>query len=133
MSGRFVEDMSLRRLQEMSWRFVEDMSLRRLEDIMEQTKYLLGISVSKKYFTNLYLTILRLPRCLEDVLKISCNASWIRLQDAFKTSWKTKNFYTGDVVKTSLRHVFKTSWRCLEDMSWRHYGDKKTLTGDICM
>ena len=41
-------------------------------------------------------TILRLPRRLEDVLKMSC-------KDVLKTFWKTKNCYAED--------VFKTSWR----------------------
>ena len=63
-------------------------------------------------------TILRLPRRLEDVLK---------------TSWKTKNCYAEDVLKMSWRHVLKTSWRHVLKMSWRHvlktswrhYGDKQ--------
>ena len=55
------------------------------------------------------LTILRLPRRLEDIL-----------QDALKTSWKTKNCYAEDVLKTSWRHVLKTSWRHVLKMSWRH-------------
>ena len=35
--------------------------------------------------------------------------------DVFKTSWKTKNCYAEDVLKTPARHVFKTSSRRLED------------------
>ena len=56
------------------------------------------------------ITILRLPRRLEDVLKTSC-----------KTSWKTKNCYVEDVLKTCLEDVLKT-WLedflkvCLEDV-----------------
>ena len=42
----------------------------------------------------------RLPRCLQEV---------------FKLSWKKKNFCAEDVLKTSLRHVLKTSSRRLED------------------
>ena len=64
-------------------------------------------------------TILRLPKRLEDV-------SQIRLEDVLKTSWKTKNCYAEDVLKT-----------CLEDMSWRRLEDimekSKILTGDICI
>ena len=70
----------------------------------------------------LSVTILRLPRRLEDVLK---------------ESWKTKNCYVEDVSKTSWRHfsktywrhVLKTSWKHVLKMysrlktSWRHYGD----------
>ena len=47
-------------------------------------------------------TILHLPRRLEDVLK---------------PSWKTKNCYAEDVLKISWRHTLKASWR--------HYGDKQ--------
>ena len=36
------------------------------------------------------------------------------LQDVFKTSWKTKNCYAEGVLKTSSRHVLKTSSRRLE-------------------
>ena len=54
---------------------------------------------SQKIFVGLEgvfsVTILRLPRRLEDIL-----------QDVLKTSWKTKNCYAEDVLKT-----------CLEDMS----------------
>ena len=49
-----------------------------------------------------------LKRCLQDVFKIP-------LQDVLKTSWKTKNCYPKDVLKTLWRHVFKTSSRRLED------------------
>ena len=45
-------------------------------------------------------------RRLQDVFKIS-------LQDVFKTSWKTKSFYTEDVIKKAsskrLEDVIKTS------------------------
>ena len=66
---------------------------------------------------------------------------WRRVEDVFKTSWKTKTFYAEDVLKTSWRHVLKTfwrhvfkkSWRYTLKMSWRHvfktfwrqYGDKQ--------
>ena len=46
-----------------------------------------------------------LARCLQDVFAR-------RLQDVFKTSWKTKNCYAEDVLKTSSRHVLKTN-KCL--------------------
>ena len=42
------------------------------------------------------------------VLKTSCKY-------VLKTSWKTKNCYAEDVLKTS--------WRRLEDMPWRRLGD----------
>ena len=55
-------------------------------------------------------TILRLPRRLEDIL-----------QDVLKTSWKTKNCYAEDVLKTCLEDVLKTLLEdflkaCLEDV-----------------
>ena len=45
-----------------------------------------------------------LVRCLQDVLR-----------DVLKTSWKTKNCYAEEVLKTSSRHVLKTSPRRLEN------------------
>ena len=49
----------------------------------------------------------RFARCLQDV--------FASVQDVLETSWKTKNCYTEDVLKTSSRHVFKASSRRLED------------------
>ena len=54
-------------------------------------------------------TIICLPRHIQDVLKTSCKyvlkKSWRRLDDilqnVLKTSWKTKNCYSEDVLKTS--------------------------------
>ena len=74
---------------------LQDMSWRRLQHVFS-------------------VTVLRLPRRLEDVLKKSC-----------KTSWKTKNCYAEDVLKTSWRHDLKTSWRHILKTSWRHYGEKQ--------
>ena len=66
-------------------------------------------------------------------------------------SWKTKSCYAGDVLKTSWRHVLKTSsrdvwkicwghvfktssrdvlkicWGHVFKTSWRHYGDKQNI------
>ena len=62
-------------------------------------KYTIFKNMSSRRLQNVFsVTIFRLPRRLEDVLK---------------TSWKTKNCYAEDVLKTSWRYVFKTSWRCL--------------------
>ena len=52
--------------------------------------------------------------CLQDVLWDVFKTS-SRLQDAFKTSWKMKNSYAEDVLKTSSKHVLKTFSRRLED------------------
>ena len=64
---------------------------------------------------------------LQDVFKrlqrnnfLSSKTSWKRLEDVLKTPWKTKYFYTEDVLKTCLEDVFKTSWRqakCLLGLS----------------
>ena len=62
-------------------------------------------------------TTLCLPRRLEDVLQ-RCFKDL--LQDISKTSWKTKNCYAEDFLKTSWRHVLKKSWRHVLKMSWRY-------------
>ena len=49
-------------------------------------------------------TILRLPRCLEDVLEDEKLLRWRRLQDVWKTCLE-------DVLKTCLEDVLKTFWR----------------------
>ena len=76
-SSRHLQDMSSRRLQDMSSRHLQDMSSRRLQDVFS-------------------VTIFRLPRRLEDVLKTSCVY-------VIETSWKTKNCYAEDVLKKSWR------------------------------
>ena len=71
-------------------------------------------------------------RHTEDVLKMSwgrleCNfylsskTSWRRLQDIIvrpltNTSWRLFRRYLEDVLKTSWRHLAKTSWRPLRDV-----------------
>ena len=79
-----------------SWRRLQDMSWRGLQNVFS-------------------VTIFRLPRHLENVLKTSwkslAKTSWRLLEDVLKTSWKTKNCYAEDVLKTSSRHVFKTHSR----------------------
>ena len=84
-----------------SWTRLQDMSSRRFQDVFS-------------------VTIFRLPRRLEYVLKTSCKTPWRRLLDVLKTSWKTKNCYAEDVLKTSWRHVFKTSSRHVYKTSSRH-------------
>ena len=63
-------------------------------------------------------TILRLPRRLEDIL-----------QDVLKTSSRR--------LEDALKDVKLLRWRRLEDMSWKHLEDiletNKILTGDICI
>ena len=64
-------------------------------------------------------TILRLPRRLEDILKMP----WRGLEEVLKTSWRRLE----KVLKTSSRHMVKTdilvltktSWRRLQDFFWR--------------
>ena len=72
-----------------SWRRLQDMFLRRLQD-MSSRRFQDVFSVT------IFCLPRRLARCVEDVLK-------------------KKNFNAEDVLKTSLRLVFKTSSRRLED------------------
>ena len=64
-------------------------------------------------------TILRLPRRLEDTLSR-------RLENVLKTSRKTKNCYAEDVFKTCLEDVLRTY---LEDV----FEANKMFTSDICI
>ena len=74
-----------------SWRRLQDMSRRRLQHVFS-------------------LTILRLPRRFEDVLK----TSWRSLA---KTSWRRFQDLSQDFLKTSWRRLEDISWRCLQDVS----------------
>ena len=58
-------------------------------------------------------TILRLPRRLEDVLQR-------RFEDVLKTSCKTSWRRLGRQNIVTLRHVLKTSWRHVLKTFWRH-------------
>ena len=98
---------SSRRLEDMSWRRLEDMSWRRLQHVFS-------------------VTILRLPRRLEDVFKTSRKASWRRLEcmswrrleDAFARRPKdvlkmSSRQYIGleqDVLKTSSSRWMFAGW-----------------------
>ena len=55
------------------------------------------------------------PRRLQDVFSVIIFCLPRRLQDVLKTSWKTKNYYAEDVLKTFARRVLKTSSRLLKD------------------
>ena len=127
------------------------------------SKHLLVLKTSSRRFQDMSwrrlqhvfsVTILRLPRHLEDILQRRLEDI---LQDVFKTSWKMKNCYAADFLKTSWRTSWRRlediSWRCLEDISWRRLEDmcwrclkdmfrrrleditetNKILTGDICI
>ena len=117
-----------------SWRRLQDMSWRRLQHVFS-------------------VTVLRLPRRLQDVLKKSwrrlAKTSWRRLEEVFKTSRKTSSKRLGRRtivrLKTSSRLFEDMLWRRLEDMSWRRLEDiswrrlqdvleaNKIFTGDICI
>ena len=86
-------------------------------------KHLLPVKTSWRRLQHVFsVTVLRLPRRLEDIS-----------QDVLRTSWKTKNCYAEDVLKTSWRHAIKTSsrhvlkmsWRRVLKTSWRYCGDKQ--------
>ena len=79
--------------------------------------------VSSRRFQDAFsVTIFHFPRRLQDVLQDIVNTfsrrlqdvSARRLEDVFKTSWKTKNCYDEDVLKPSSRYVLKTSSRRVE-------------------
>ena len=100
----------------------------------QPSKHLLVFKTSWRRLQHVFsVTILRLPRCLEDVLETSwrrlAKTSWRRLEDILKTScktsWKTKNGYAEDVLKTSWRHILKI---CLEEVLKTYLEDAlKTL------
>ena len=74
---------------------------------------------------------------LENILKISLQEVFIRLEDVFKTSWK----HLEDVLKTFLQDVLKTFWTRLENFlkkpnifvlnkaSWRRLHQDECLVG----
>ena len=72
-------------------------------DLLDQRYTHLDLFVSKTSWR-------RLQRNNFSSSKTSCERSWKRLQDVFKTSWKTKNCYAEDVLKKSSIHV---SNKCL--------------------
>ena len=75
-----------------SWGRLQDMSWRRPQHVFS-------------------VTIFRLPRRLEDIS-----------QDVLKTSWKTKNCYAENVLKTCLEEFLKTSSRRLGDKQNVNWG-----------
>ena len=83
MPSRQLQDMSSRGLQHRSSRRLQGKSLRRPQDISSR----------------------RLQDVLQDVFKRSSRhlfkTSSRRFQQVFKTSWKTKNSYSEDFLKTS--------------------------------
>ena len=74
----------------------------------------------------LSVTILRLPRRIEDVWKTCWRHLARRLEDVLE-----------DQKLLRWRRLEDMSWRCLEDMSWKRLEDimetSKILTGDICI
>ena len=75
--------------------------------------YQASICWSSRHLQHVFsVTILRLPRRLEVVLK---------------TSWKTKNCYAEDVFKTSSRRVLKTSGGHILKTTSRRLGGKQNV------
>ena len=145
-------------VKKISWSFEKNMAFSwnpsqqtfvRLEDVLKMhSKHVLmtsSTSLQRNNFTSSKTSWRHLAKM-----------SWGRLEDFLKASWKTKNCYAEDVLKTSWRHALKTSWRHALKTSWRHvlkmswryvlkrswrhilktcwihYGDKQN-TGDICI
>ena len=108
-----------------------------LEDVLKTS----WRHVLKTSSTRFSVTILGLPRSLEDVLqrlledvlKTSCKSSWRRLKKILEDDkllrWlKRSSRRLEDVLKTCYEDVLnrcfeEMSWRCLEDISWRLLGD----------
>ena len=90
-----------------SWRSLQDMSWRRLQHVFS-------------------VTILRLPRILEDVLQR-------RFEDGLKMSWRPLARRHEDILEDENLSRWRRLEERLEDMSWRHvlktswrfYGDKQ--------
>ena len=60
---------------------------------------------------------------------VTAQQTFVGLEDVFKTSWKTKNCYAEDVLKTCLEDVLKT---CLEDVLKTYLEDVlKTCLEDV--
>ena len=106
-----------------SSRRFHDMSSRRLQDVFKMSSRRVFKTFSRRLQRNNFLfskTSSRrlLARYLQHVFKTSsgriCKTSTRCFQDAFKTSWKTKNCYAEDVLQTSLRYVLKTSSKRVE-------------------
>ena len=74
-------------------------------------------------------TILRLPRRLEDVLKTSwrrpAKTFWRRLEDVLKTSWRRLEDVLEDMSWRRIEDVLKMSWRHVLKTSQRFYGNKQ--------
>ena len=71
-------------------------------------------------------TVLRLPRRLEDVLKTTWKTKKCYDEDVLKTCLEdVLKTCLEDVLKTSWKHVFKMFWRHILKTSWRHYGEKQ--------
>ena len=87
-----------------SWRHAEDVYKTYLEDVFN--------TPSAKQFLVFQGALRRLPKTF-----------WTRFKrifgDVLKTSWKTKDFYAEDVLKTSSKHVLKAFWRHTLKTSWR--------------
>ena len=102
----------------MSWRRLQDMSCRRLQHVFS-------------------VTIFRLPKCLEDVLKAFSRPLARLLEDIFKTSLRRLVRRKIVTLKTSSRHLEDLPWRHLEDISWRRLQDmseaNKIFTGGNCI
>ena len=71
----------------------------------QPSKHLLVFKTSSRRLQHVFsVTVLRLPRRLQDVLEDKKFLRWRRLQDVLKIRLE-------DVLKTCLEEVFKTSWR----------------------
>ena len=88
--------------------------------------------VFKTCLTIFSVTIFRLPRRLEDVLKTSWKCFEDISQNVLKTSWRRLG--RRNLLRwRHLQDVLKTSWRHLEDMSWRRLQDALETNKSKCV
>ena len=84
----------------------------------QPSKHLSVFKTSWRHLQQVFnVTIFRIPRRLEDVLKTSretsCKMKSCYAEELFKMTWR-------HILKTFWRHVLKTSWRHVLRTSWRH-------------
>ena len=95
-------------LSKTSWRYVFKTSSRHVFKASSRHAFKTSSRLlQRNNFSSSKTSSRRFARCLQDV--------FASVQDVLEKSWKTKNCYTEDVLKTSSRHVFKASSRRLED------------------
>ena len=96
-----------------------------LQDVLKlSSRYVLKTS-STHLQCNIFLSSKMSTSGLEDVLK----TSWRRFEDILQGVLKK----AGKRLRRRKIVTLKTFWRRLEEMPWRHLGDKQNIYWDICI